>query len=301
MKKILFTIFIFLILIKITDVLLVKFVGLGNPLIYQHSKIFGYDLLPNQMVERRGKKITINDFGMRSNFNWSDKFDKRILFFGDSVTFGGSLVSDEETFVSITCKKIKKIKTICGNYAFNGYGIESITNKLIFRNFDNEDLVIIVFIGNDFERGINSLAIQPYFSKKIDNFLPALTELVFIVLDKVRNKIRFNYAQISEKKEIYEKYQTQEILKFKRAIDNLNKEYLIFYSPEFSEFNNSVKYDYIKQKLEKNNIKFYDLTKVLEKDKNKIYYDNVHLNKFGHQIFSNIILEKIYNKTRILN
>ena len=129
MKKILFTIFIFLILIKITDVLLVKFIGLGNPLIYQHSKIFGYDLLPNQMVERRGKKITINDFGMRSNFNWSDKFDKRILFFGDSVTFGGSLVSDEETFVSITCKKIKKIKTICGNYAFNGYGIESITNK----------------------------------------------------------------------------------------------------------------------------------------------------------------------------
>ena len=115
MKKIFIIIVVFLVSLKVVDIIFVKFVGLGNPLIYRHSKIYGYDIKPNQKILRRGKSVTINDFGMRSLKNWSDQYEKKLLFFGDSVTFGGSIVNDEDTFSEKICKKIKDIKTICGN------------------------------------------------------------------------------------------------------------------------------------------------------------------------------------------
>lgn len=292
-KKILFTILIFVFFLKLSDLMFIKFIGLGDPLIYQHSKIFGYDLQPNQKVKRRGKVISINDEGMRNPNNWRKDYDKKILFIGDSVTFGGSIVNDEDTFVLKTCDKIKKIKIICGNYSINGYGVEAISNKIKYKNINDEDLLVLIFIGNDFERGLNHLGIQPYFSKNINNFLPALTEISLIVLDKLRNKIRFDSNNISESKEVYKNYQIDQINKLKEVIIKNKKNYLIFYSPEFSELENNNKYDHIKIKLINEFDNFIDLTDDLKKFKKKIYFDNVHLNKYGHEIYTDLIYRKI--------
>jgi len=53
-KKILLltTIFfiIFLVVVKFIDFFLQKKFGLGNPLIYQNSKIYGYSIKPNQNI-----------------------------------------------------------------------------------------------------------------------------------------------------------------------------------------------------------------------------------------------------------
>lgn len=295
-KKILFTILLFIIFLKFTDIIFKKFLGLGNPLIYQHSKIFGYDIEPNQKVKRRGKTISINENGMRNLRDWKKKYDKKILFLGDSVTFGGSLINDEDTFVLKTCKKFQDIKAICGNFAVNGFGIESISKKIEYKNFSDEDLLVIVFIGNDFERGLNHIGIQPYFSKKISNFYPALTELILIVIDKFRNKLRYNFGNLSETNETYKNYQLQEINNLKKIITNNNKNYLIFYSPEYSEFEDNKKYFYTKEIMSNEFENFIDLTDDLKKYKEKIYFDNVHLNKFGHEVYSNIIFEKIFKK-----
>ena len=295
-KKILFTILLFIIFLKFADIIFKKFTGLGNPLIYQHSKIFGYDIEPNQKVKRRGKTISINDLGMRNLRDWKKKYDKKILFLGDSVTFGGSLINDEDTFVLKTCKKFQNIKTICGNFAVNGFSIESISKKIKFKNFSDEDLLVIVFIGNDFERGLNHIGIQPYFSKKISNFYPALTELILIVIDKIRNKLRYNFGNLSENKETYKNYQLIEINNLKKIIENNNKNYLIFYSPELSEFENNKKYFNLKEILSNEFENFVDLTEDLKKYKEKIYFDNVHLNKFGHEVYADIIFEKIFKE-----
>ena len=295
-KKIFLTILVFIIFLKLVDIIFKKFVGLGNPLIYQHSKIFGYDIKPNQKIKRRGKTISINDSGMRNLKDWKQKYDKKILFVGDSVTYGGSLINDEQTFVIKTCQKFINIKILCGNFAVNGFGIESISKKIEFKNFSDEDFLILIFIGNDFERGLNHIGIQPYFSKKITNFYPALTELMLIVVDKFRNKLRYNFVNLSETKEIYLRYQFQEIDNLKKVLDKNNKKYLIFYSPEFSEFENDEKYFYIKKKMFQEFENFIDLTEDLKKYKNNIYFDNVHLNEFGHQIYADLIYKKIYSE-----
>ena len=100
MKKYFITFLIILLLTiltgKIFDIFLNKYYGLGSPVLYEYSKIVGYKIKPSQKLKRLGNDIKINSIGMRSNSEWNDdKKDLKILFFGDSVTYGGSIVSNE--------------------------------------------------------------------------------------------------------------------------------------------------------------------------------------------------------------
>ena len=72
-KIILFTLFLSLLIIislKALDYVFFKIYGLGNPVIYKSSKFYGYSLEPNQNINRRGKSIIVNNYGMRSSKNW---------------------------------------------------------------------------------------------------------------------------------------------------------------------------------------------------------------------------------------
>lgn len=297
MKKIFIIIAISLALLKLADLIFVNFIGMGNPLIYRHSKIFGYDLQPDQKIKRRGNIIKINDLGMRSSNDWGkDKYNKKILFIGDSVTFGGSIVSNEDTFVEKICDKINDTNVICGNYAVNGYGIEAIINRIKYKKFNDENLLVITVIGNDFERGLLHIVAQPYYSKKISNFYPALTEIFFIFFDKFRTQIKYDPSNIHESDSIYKDYQLNTLKEFSNTILELKKNYIIFYSPSKSEFTNPYQYSDVKKYLGLNFKNFVDLTPELINFKEEIYYDDIHLNKIGHDIYSNIMLKKINKK-----
>ena len=45
-----------------------------------------------------GNTIIINNLGMRSSDNFNHKNKKKIIFLGDSVTYGGSIVSNNDLF-----------------------------------------------------------------------------------------------------------------------------------------------------------------------------------------------------------
>ena len=287
---------IFLIFLKISDILFFKFIGLGNSLIYRHSKIYGYDIQPNQNIKRRGKIVTINESGMRSLKSWSKDYDKKILFIGDSVTFGGSLVNDQDIFTEKICNKILDINVVCGNYAVNGFGIEAINKRIKYRNFSDEDLIIVTVIGNDFERGFNQLGFQPYYTKKTSNFFPALTELVFLILDRIRIKIKYDFKNISEAKDVFEKYKFDETANLIKTLNQTKKEYYVFYSPEIGEIEGQIDYSTIKKILRKEIKNFYDLTDEVKKYKKKVFYDGVHLTEFGHELYANAIFNIINSK-----
>ena len=73
--------------------------GLGDPIIYYKDAAYGYALEPSQRsVRLRNSVVTINESGLRSQDNWQLAKGKRILFIGDSVTYGGSYVDDSEIF-----------------------------------------------------------------------------------------------------------------------------------------------------------------------------------------------------------
>ena len=96
--------------------------GLGDPIIYYQDAAYGYSLEPSQKsVRLRNSVITINESGLRSQDNWDLAKGKRILFMGDSVTYGGSYVDDSEIFSTLVCGYIPD--STCGNAGVNGYGV----------------------------------------------------------------------------------------------------------------------------------------------------------------------------------
>jgi lysophospholipase L1-like esterase len=226
-----------------------KITGLGKPIIYKYSSIYGYEHNPNQIINRKNNIIKINESGMRSNYNWKDNIaDYKVLFIGDSVTYGGSIISNSDSFSEKTCKKLEtlnKKKYICGNLAVNGYGIESINRRIKYKKFNNEDIIVIVLIANDIERGIIHLGTQPYWDNEINSHYPALTELSMFYIDKFRIKLRYkninselnSYSKKNNAdKEILLQYYNDKIKELKLTLINNNKKFIIVYSPEREEF-----------------------------------------------------------------
>ena len=101
-----FFISFFYLFLFLTDYFLNKKFGLGQPLLYYHHPNFGYALRPNQEITRFGKKIKIDKYGSRSNFINNNQ--SKIIFFGDSVVYGGRIVNNGELFSELTCENLEK-------------------------------------------------------------------------------------------------------------------------------------------------------------------------------------------------
>lgn len=305
-KKIIIFLFVLIIILSIAkaaDFFLNKKYGLGNILLYENSIINGYNLSPNQkVVNRRNNTIYLNNKGMRSNNDWLNNKDRKLLFIGDSVTYGGSIVSNNELFSEKICQKlnVNNKKFLCGNYAANGYSIISMKNKIAYKEFDNEEFIIIVLTASDMERNFHNIYSQPFYSKKISNYFPALTELMNIYLERYLYNIKHknNSVEFEINSEKYKNFAKENIENLSKVTKKTNKKIVLIYSPEISEFSNKNKFFYYKNILKNNFSNFIDMTTYISREKNlnKIYYDHVHLNSEGHEFYANVIKDYLINK-----
>ena len=127
MKKLSLIVATLITLIIFSTEIYLKNLGLGDPIRYDSSIFFGYSPKSNQQKKRiNNSKVTINDIGLRSIYDWKQIKGKKIIFLGDSVTYGGSYIDDKETFVYLSCKNLKNPQLICGNAGVNAYGIFNI-------------------------------------------------------------------------------------------------------------------------------------------------------------------------------
>jgi hypothetical protein len=83
--------------------------GFGAPLLYRAASS-GYEIAPNQHVERLGKVMHINALGTRGGpitpFPTSDIW--RVMVLGDSVANGGSQIDDAQTFPAIASRHLER-------------------------------------------------------------------------------------------------------------------------------------------------------------------------------------------------
>tara|TARA_A100001011_G_C14100397_1_gene752549 strand:- start:20 stop:943 length:924 start_codon:yes stop_codon:yes gene_type:complete len=285
-------------LLKILDLILQKKYGLGTPLIYKYSNVVGYIIEPNQKLRRLGNKIIINQEGMRSD-NWKEDSPNNILFFGDSVTYGGSVVSNEDLFSERVCDNLSKLKKnnfSCGNYGVNGYSLDAISRKIKFnKNTKKANLIIVTLVANDLIRGFHHIISQPFWSKKIENMYPAITEAAFIYIDSFRYKTKYKFENELLENQI--EYFEFIVESFSDILENTGLDYIVLYSPEKNELlQNPNKYFLIKNILKENINNFYDLSEYLNKEDTYIYMDGVHLNKKGHNKYSELISEIILSR-----
>ncbi|HWB53001.1 MAG TPA: SGNH/GDSL hydrolase family protein, partial [Tepidisphaeraceae bacterium] len=95
----------------VADVALRLSVGLGTPLLYRSDPDAGYIVAPSQNVYRLFCHNDINQFSMRSPAVQTPKpkGEYRILFVGDSVTYGTTFVDQPEIFTSLLDQQLPNL------------------------------------------------------------------------------------------------------------------------------------------------------------------------------------------------
>ena len=97
----------FLIFIVSVELLLQYSTGLGHPPLFYKNPHYGFRLRPNQNTVRfYGAKFNINNLGLRSQKDWDSITENKILFLGDSVTYGGNHLSNDELFSEIAVQNL---------------------------------------------------------------------------------------------------------------------------------------------------------------------------------------------------
>jgi lysophospholipase L1-like esterase len=131
--------------------------GLGYPILYYANASYRFAPQPNQkQVRIRGASVTLDSKGLRSMKDWTDPADAKILFIGDSVTWGGTYIDDADIFSEGVCQQMAKVtgKTVvCGNAGTNRYGTDNMAARIRYRDFDDESALVVTLIAPDTVRG----------------------------------------------------------------------------------------------------------------------------------------------------
>ena len=285
-----------LIVLLIMSECVLRNVGLGDPVIYYSDPAFGYSLEPNQKVERlRGSTVTINESGLRSLQIWQDVGKQKILFLGDSVTYGGSYVTDEDIFSELICKDM--VEYICGNAGVNGYGVLNMVMRSRFDStLDDADIVVFTLVPGDFKRGLTTIKHLPYFVGKPSGFganlFPAITETINFASYKfhIGNSISKSNDHNEWVPPDYSRESTEfalEILNDEvKRLQSQGKNVFIFLSPQRNDpdFKDELA-NIIDNDLMLNYEKYYMRGDFLNKD--EYFYDSVHYENLGHAKVAN--------------
>src|ERR1700683_648981 len=138
--------------------LYLRYVGLGDPILFYANASYRFAPLPNQQKRRLGgASVTIDSRGLRSTHDWSEPADVKILFVGDSVTWGGTYIDDADTFAEGVCQRLARAtgkSVVCGNAGANEYGTDNMAERIRYKDFNDETALVVTMIGTDTTRGL---------------------------------------------------------------------------------------------------------------------------------------------------
>lgn len=170
--------------IVLFDLALRFVLGLGNPILYQYSPRAGYVLAPSQTTFRFLAWNRINRWGMRCpNFTLArPRGTYRVMFLGDSVTYGTTFVDQSKIFTSrlaiilpkITHKRVQVLNASCGAWATGNE-----VGYLQARGTYNANLVVLVMNTGDLNQPFNLQPLRPDSSYPNAPPFCAISELWF--------------------------------------------------------------------------------------------------------------------------
>lgn len=129
--------------------------GLGDPpLTIIHPQI-GYMSAPNQDVRRFGNQVAYNAFGMRSDHfppQKSSPDELRIIFIGDSVLNGGSVLDQRQIATELLKNRLAaqlNKPVVVGNISAGGWSPSNELNYVQHYGLFDADLVVLVQSSHD--------------------------------------------------------------------------------------------------------------------------------------------------------
>ncbi|MFA7382061.1 MAG: hypothetical protein WC001_01280 [Desulfurivibrionaceae bacterium] len=284
------------------ELFLKTFSGLGNPVLYELSPLYGYRPKPNQIIEPKGgmgflygSRVTTNNLGLRAAGKWDNNSSGKILFLGDSVTYGGQYVSDEQLFSSVAGKSLPGWQI--GNGGVNGWGIGNILGLVKSYGFTPAEIVVTCLIEEDFYRGKRSAWSVPFWYERPGS---ALQDLLMHFVWRV-NELRYDgaIASVHEDDDHLDKIVNRASSRLQQ-LENYYKEkhirHFIFILPTRNQVVNGEPADErVRLALEKYGITAkYLLPKLRAFEPAKSlrrnwFHDNVHLEPSGHSVYGTML------------
>jgi len=164
-----------------------RLLGLGHPILYDNRATYGYRPLPDQTRRRLfGARVHVNGLGLRGPDAPPDAL--RLLFLGDSVTWGGSYVDDAQLFGTIAADVVAERlpgrfpSIVAEDAGVNGWGPQNVLALIEERGGFGSPVWVLTLIEDDFRREKTRINEVPYF-----NVAPstALEELLVLAGYKV--------------------------------------------------------------------------------------------------------------------
>ena len=271
-----------------------RYIGLGDPIVYDSNYVYGYAPKIDQKKKRiKNSIVSINDVGLRSIYNWSNNTkNKKIVFFGDSVTYGGSYIGDTETFAHMACEDLKNINFVCGNAGVNSYGIHNIVYRSKYDKRIGEIYIkIFIIVPDDFYRGLQNSQTAHFYLNEKKFFLSGIFEaLNFLSVKYDINKFiaKFDDTKVENNQFDLINESIDLLTSEFKSLESQNQNFLAFYiHPKKNSSINKYIFKELKSKYEIVDLKGYI--------KKNMYYDSVHLNKLGHKKVADIINYKLKN------
>ena len=231
---------------------------------------------------------------------WDNTQKNKIVFFGDSITYGGSYIDDKETFSHIVCKELNY--NLCGNAGVNAYGIINIVMRSRYdQRLKNISKYIFLVAPGDFYREYADANTAHFYLNNYDYILPSTLEALSFFSTK------YDINNFLSKKNDTKVYQNQKEL-IDYSIDllfdeiyrlkKLNKEVYLLYTIERDDkFSQKKINSYILKKIKDYDFEnFFSLEKTLNND--DYFYDSVHYNEKGHNVVAMEIISILKEKGR---
>jgi hypothetical protein len=146
-----------------------RLVGLGDPILYDNRASYGYRPLPGQTRRRLfGARVHVNQLGVRGPDGPADGL--RLLFLGDSVTWGGSYVDDADLFAAVAAETVAR--RLPGRYpavvpldaGVNAWGPQNVLGLLEDVGGFGSPLWVLTLLDDDFGRQKTRIGEVPYFN-----------------------------------------------------------------------------------------------------------------------------------------
>jgi hypothetical protein len=289
----------FIVFAVVAEVALKRFGGLGNPVLFQAHPAYGYRLQPNQETRRfGGAHFKINNLGLRAGEDWDANPRDKVLFLGDSVTYGGNHISNEELFSELALKGFAGLRS--GNAGIPNWGVENVYGLVVEEKFLPAAAYVTTFIEDDFYRGLTQGKNRPWI--KYETPALALQELGEFVWYKYFT----NTAAVNRR----EREGTPPDARVERAASKLKSmdgflkaaghTHLIFISPTRQQVLDGRPRDArVKRELARhgvNAVYLLDNPRIAaasQQEKDSWYQDNDHLTAAGHAVWGEMMREEL--------
>jgi hypothetical protein len=293
----------YLLLITVAaEILLKRLAGLGNPVLFHSHPSYGYRLQPNQETWRfGGAHFKINNLGLRARHDWDPGRKSKILFLGDSVTYGGNHVSNHDLFSERATARLAGFDS--GNAGIPNWGVENVYGLVVEAQFLPASVYVSTFIENDFYRGLQQGQKLPWV--KYERPLFALQELADFAWHKFVKRTQQSNRRVRES-EPADVRVARAAMKL-QALDAFLKErgyrHFIFISPTREQVLGERERDpKVQAELEKLGIEaVYLLDQPIMRaappeERRSWYQDSDHLTPRGHAVWGELIGERLARK-----